>query len=62
MRVLENLIEYIFDRNSCLIPSYLLIDELQKSLDSKKPSHWVLKVFNFKILFFLEIIIFTFDF
>lgn len=42
VRVLENLLEYIFDRNACLLPSALVIDELQKLPDTKKYPHWVM--------------------
>lgn len=32
----EGLIEYIFDRNSCLLPAYFIANEIQKS----GPVHW----------------------
>lgn len=41
MRVLESLIEYIFNRNACLLPSYLIINELQKISETKNWPHWV---------------------
>ena len=43
VKVLENLIEYIFDRNACLIPSYLIINELHKFAENKHWPHWVFK-------------------
>ncbi|KAL7298235.1 mediator of RNA polymerase II transcription subunit 23 [Trichogramma pretiosum] len=46
MKVLENLIQYIFDRNACLIPSYLIIDELQKYPENKVWPHWLAKLIS----------------
>ncbi|XP_058805246.1 mediator of RNA polymerase II transcription subunit 23-like isoform X2 [Phymastichus coffea] len=44
MKVLENLIEYIFDRNACLLPSYLIINEIIN--DSKQWPHWLAKLIS----------------
>jgi mediator of RNA polymerase II transcription subunit 23 len=41
MKALESLVEYIFDRNACLLPSYLIINELQKFSENKNWPHWV---------------------
>ncbi|XP_014210874.1 mediator of RNA polymerase II transcription subunit 23 isoform X1 [Copidosoma floridanum] len=46
MRVLENLIEYIFDRNACLLPSYLIINELQKLPENNEWPHWLKKLIS----------------
>ncbi|XP_058805221.1 mediator of RNA polymerase II transcription subunit 23-like isoform X2 [Phymastichus coffea] len=42
MKVLENLIEYIFDRNACLLPSYLIMNELQK--EKRNWPYWLSKL------------------
>ncbi|KAJ8687549.1 hypothetical protein QAD02_023343 [Eretmocerus hayati] len=44
MKALETLIEYIFDRNACLLPSYLIINELQKFSENKHWPHWLSKL------------------
>lgn len=36
MEIVENVIEYIFDRNACLLPGYFIANEIQKS----GLSHW----------------------
>lgn len=36
MQAVENVIEYIFDRNACLLPAYFIANEIQKS----GPLHW----------------------
>lgn len=36
MKAVESLIEYIFDRNACLLPAYFIGNEIQKS----GPLHW----------------------
>lgn len=36
MKAVESLIEYIFDRNACLLPAYFIANEIQKS----GPLHW----------------------
>lgn len=41
MNILKSLIEYIFDRNACLLPSYLIISELEKFQEHNWP-HWVI--------------------
>lgn len=41
MRVLESLIEYIFNRNACLLPSYLIINEIRKVSENQNWPHWV---------------------
>ncbi|XP_008216794.1 mediator of RNA polymerase II transcription subunit 23 [Nasonia vitripennis] len=46
MKALENLVEYIFDRNACLIPSYLIIDELEKNAENKIWPHWLAKLIS----------------
>lgn len=56
MHILENLLEYIFDRNACLLPAYLIVNEIQKGENSKWP-HWVSKqkyqIDNFLFFFFI---------
>lgn len=43
LKVLENVIEYIFDRNACLLPSYFIVTEIQKVYPEKKIwPHWKL--------------------
>lgn len=44
MKALENLIEYIFDRNACLLPSYLIMNELQK--EKRNWPYWVSRLVN----------------
>lgn len=36
MRAVEEVIEFIFDRNACLLPAYFIANEIQKS----SPLHW----------------------
>lgn len=36
MKAVESVIEYIFDRNACLLPAYFIANEIQKS----GPLHW----------------------
>ncbi|GFG29793.1 hypothetical protein Cfor_03295 [Coptotermes formosanus] len=43
LKALENVIEYIFDRNACLLPGYFIVTEIQKAYpDSKNWPHWKL--------------------
>nr|CAD7567473.1 unnamed protein product [Timema californicum] len=43
LRALENVIEYIFDRNACLLPGYFIVNEIQKAYpDNKNWPHWKL--------------------
>lgn len=43
MKVAENLLEHMFDRNACLLPAYLLINEIMKvNVDGKTYPHWKL--------------------
>ncbi|XP_020291253.1 mediator of RNA polymerase II transcription subunit 23 [Pseudomyrmex gracilis] len=43
LKALENVIEYIFDRNACLLPSYFIVNEIQKAYpDGKNWPHWKL--------------------
>ncbi|XP_008216793.1 mediator of RNA polymerase II transcription subunit 23 isoform X2 [Nasonia vitripennis] len=47
MKACEHLIEYIFDRNACLIPCYLIVNELQKfAADKKNWPHWLAKLIS----------------
>ncbi|XP_014226928.1 mediator of RNA polymerase II transcription subunit 23-like [Trichogramma pretiosum] len=46
MKVLENLIEYIFDRNACLLPSYLIVNELLKYMETQDWPHWLAKLIS----------------
>ncbi|XP_018325242.1 mediator of RNA polymerase II transcription subunit 23 [Agrilus planipennis] len=41
MQTLIRLVEHIMDRNACLLPSYLLVNELQKAYPDNYP-HWCL--------------------
>lgn len=42
LKALENVIEYIFDRNACLLPGYFIVTEIQKAYpDGKHWPHWV---------------------
>ena len=42
LKALENVIEYIFDRNACLLPGYFIVTEIQKAYpDNKNWPHWV---------------------
>ena len=44
MKTLENVVEQIFDRNSCLLPAYFIVNELQKAYpDGRNWPHWVNK-------------------
>ncbi|XP_051162012.1 mediator of RNA polymerase II transcription subunit 23 [Leptopilina boulardi] len=41
LKALENVIEYIFDRNACLLPAVFIINEIRKtSPDHKRWPHW----------------------
>lgn len=43
LKALENVIEYIFDRNACLLPGYFIVNEIQKAYpDNKNWPHWKL--------------------
>ncbi|KDR22950.1 mediator of RNA polymerase II transcription subunit 23 isoform X2 [Zootermopsis nevadensis] len=43
LKALENVIEYIFDRNACLLPGYFIVTEIQKAYpDNKNWPHWKL--------------------
>lgn len=42
LKALENVIEYIFNRNACLLPGYFIVNEIQKGYpDNKTWPHWV---------------------
>lgn len=42
LKALENVLEYIFDRNACLLPGYFIVTEIQKAYpDGKNWPHWV---------------------
>lgn len=42
MKALENVVEYIFDRNACLLPGYFITNEIQKGYpEGKNWPHWV---------------------
>ena len=42
MNVLYDLIEFIVNRDSCLLPGYLLVNEIQKAYpDNSNYPHWV---------------------
>ncbi|KAI5702002.1 hypothetical protein M8J75_015647 [Diaphorina citri] len=43
-KALENVIQYIFDRNACLLPSYFIVNELQKAYPEHRANwpHWKL--------------------
>lgn len=41
-KALENVIEYIFDRNACLLPSYFIVNEILKDYPDQKWPHWVI--------------------
>lgn len=42
LKALESVIEYIFDRNACLLPGYFIVTEIQKAYpDGKNWPHWV---------------------
>lgn len=43
MKAVVDVLEYIFDRNSCLLPAYFIINEIQKSDNSE--IHWVNNIF-----------------
>ncbi|XP_055939318.1 mediator of RNA polymerase II transcription subunit 23-like isoform X2 [Argiope bruennichi] len=41
LRAVQKVLETIFDRNDCLLPSYLILDELQKKLPARGSyPHW----------------------
>ncbi|GFY44212.1 mediator of RNA polymerase II transcription subunit 23 [Trichonephila inaurata madagascariensis] len=41
LRAIQNVLETIFDRKDCLLPSYLILDELQKKLPARGSyPHW----------------------
>lgn len=43
LKALENVIEYIFSRNACLLPGYFIVNEIQKCYpDNKTWPHWKL--------------------
>ncbi|XP_075225803.1 mediator of RNA polymerase II transcription subunit 23-like [Lycorma delicatula] len=43
LKALENVIEYIFNRNACLLPGYFIVNEVQKGYpDNKTWPHWKL--------------------
>ncbi|XP_012057151.1 PREDICTED: mediator of RNA polymerase II transcription subunit 23 [Atta cephalotes] len=43
LKALENVIEFIFDRNACLLPGYFIVNEIQKAYpDGKNWPHWKL--------------------
>lgn len=40
---LESVMEFIFDRNACLLPAYFIVNEIQKAYpDNKNWPHWVI--------------------
>jgi mediator of RNA polymerase II transcription subunit 23 len=42
MKALEVVLEYIFNRNACLLPGYFIANEIQKAYpDGKNWPHWV---------------------
>jgi mediator of RNA polymerase II transcription subunit 23 len=41
MLVLVDVVEYIFNRNACLLPAYFIINEIQKVDTTKPDTHWV---------------------
>lgn len=49
LKALENVIEYIFDRNACLLPGYFIVNEIQKAYpDNKNWPHWVSNEINWE--------------
>ncbi|XP_071446035.1 mediator of RNA polymerase II transcription subunit 23 isoform X2 [Hetaerina americana] len=41
LKALGNVIEFIFDRNACLLPGYFIVNEIQKAYpDNKNWPHW----------------------
>ncbi|KAJ4431363.1 Mediator of RNA polymerase II transcription subunit 23 [Periplaneta americana] len=43
LKALENVIEYIFDRNACLLPGYFIVTEIQKAYpENRNWPHWKL--------------------
>ncbi|KFM78816.1 Mediator of RNA polymerase II transcription subunit 23, partial [Stegodyphus mimosarum] len=41
LRAIQKVLETIFDRNTCLLPSYLILDEVQKKIPAKGSyPHW----------------------
>ncbi|KAF4521375.1 hypothetical protein B566_EDAN006964 [Ephemera danica] len=43
LKALENVIEYIFNRDACLLPGYFIVTEIQKAYpDNKNWPHWKL--------------------
>ncbi|KAJ9591915.1 hypothetical protein L9F63_001517, partial [Diploptera punctata] len=43
LKALENVLEYIFDRNACLLPGYFIVTEIQKAYpENKNWPHWKL--------------------
>ena len=42
LKALENVLEYIFDRNACLLPGYFIVTEIQKAYpENRNWPHWV---------------------
>ena len=42
MKAVESVLEHLFDRGACLLPAYLLINEVMKTNpDGKNFPHWV---------------------
>lgn len=39
--VCEQVVEYILDRNACLLPAYLAVTEIRKLYPEGQLSHWV---------------------
>lgn len=51
LNALENVINYIFDRNACLLPGYFIVNEIQKAYpDNKNWPHWVCNSFLLLII------------
>jgi mediator of RNA polymerase II transcription subunit 23 len=42
LKALMDVLEYIFDRNACLLPGYFIVTEIQKAYPNNKNwPHWV---------------------
>lgn len=50
MKAVESVLEHLFDRSACLLPAYLLINEVMKTNpDGKNFPHWVIGYSSCKI-------------
>lgn len=49
LKALMDVLEYIFDRNACLLPGYFIVTEIQKAYPNNKNwPHWVF-ILQFKV-------------